>query len=153
MFCLHREIANDVAAVFGSEESLSSLLPLPDHSITPLHSLSAPIACLSLAVRLGRMLAARKACQERAGDRRATTEKSRGQRPRLQRQNRNTIRSQSNRQWAIGNRQSPIRKTCPPPRDRLCYCSRGLPRNPADLRQRIQLREQTWPLSNHKASG
>src|SRR5207244_13558338 len=101
MFCLRREIANDVAAVFGSEESLSSLLPLPDHSITPLHSLSAPIACLSLAVRLGRMLAASKACQERAGDRRSTTEKTRGQRPRLQRQNMNTNSSHINRQGPI----------------------------------------------------
>jgi len=43
MFSLRREIANDVAAVFRSEESLSSLLPLPHHSITPAprsHSLS-----------------------------------------------------------------------------------------------------------------
>src|SRR5205823_12752566 len=44
-------------------------------------------------------------------------------------------------------------KTCPPSRDRRCYCSPGLPRNRADLRQRIQSREQTWPLSTHKASG
>src|SRR5205807_10555342 len=44
-------------------------------------------------------------------------------------------------------------KTCLPSRDRRYCCSRGLPRNPADLRQRIQSRERTWPLSRHKASG
>jgi len=54
---------------------------------------------------------------------------------------------------AIGNGQSVIKRTCPPSRDRRYCCSRGLPRNPADLRQRIQLREQTWLLSMHKASG
>ena len=152
MFCLHREIANDVAAVFGSEESLSSLLPRPDHSITTLHSLSAPIACLSVAVRLGRMLAARKACQERAGDRRATTEKSRRRAAANDRGYNARIGIRLGVR-AIGNGQSVIKRTCPPSRDRRYCCSRGLPRNPADLRQRIQLREQTWLLSMHKASG
>ena len=63
------------------------------------------------------------------------------------------VRAIGNGQSVIGNRQSPIRRTCPPSRDRQCYCSRGLPRNRADLRQRIESREQTWLLSMHKASG
>jgi hypothetical protein len=73
-------------------------------------------------------------------------------------QNRNTItnkirRRQSPSKSYLKLQTSNINRICPPSRDRRCYCSRGLPRNPADLRQRIQSREQTWRLSMHKVSG
>ena len=81
------EIANDVAAVFRSEESLSSLLPLPHHSITPLLRYSRsplPFPVFLWWSAGGGCRLQEKACQEKSTRHACHHRLSRGQRPWLQ---------------------------------------------------------------------